>query len=182
MWESGWADQLSYHSGPDPGFWIGTPQHLTHLWVAGAHERTGPTDPKLQNLHDTGQQQNIREESWWGSSIDGVAETRGQRLQNSLMTHSNEHSQIKSRGQKRYSVGHTVTHYSLHNKRLLVLIFFVFVFVFYFRLGGRIARVEGGHEGTGRWVGLEYLMWNSQGMSKNLKKRKRFPELNKSLL
>ena len=34
------------------------------------HEGAGTADPKLQNLHDTGQQQDIPEES----SIDSVAE------------------------------------------------------------------------------------------------------------
>jgi hypothetical protein len=29
----------------------------------GAHERAGPADPKLKDLHDTGQQQDIQEES-----------------------------------------------------------------------------------------------------------------------
>ena len=40
-------------------------------------EGAGPTDPKLQDLHDSGWQQDIWEESLWGSSIDSVAEARG---------------------------------------------------------------------------------------------------------
>jgi hypothetical protein len=36
-----------------------------------------PTDPKLQALHDTGQQQDLQEESQRDSSIDRVAEARG---------------------------------------------------------------------------------------------------------
>jgi hypothetical protein len=52
------------------------PQNLCHLWISGICERTSPTDPKLQYLHDTWQQQDNREESWWGPSIDGVTEAR----------------------------------------------------------------------------------------------------------
>ena len=43
------ADQLSYHPGPHPGLWVGSPQNL-HLWTAGARERASPADPKLQDL------------------------------------------------------------------------------------------------------------------------------------
>jgi hypothetical protein len=44
---------------------------------AGMHEGAGPTDPKLQDLHDTKQQQDMQQESHWGSSIDREAEARG---------------------------------------------------------------------------------------------------------
>jgi len=40
-----------------------------------AHERAGPPAiPKLQDLHDTGQLSDDREESWPGSNIDGMIE------------------------------------------------------------------------------------------------------------
>jgi hypothetical protein len=39
-------------------------------------EGSGPTDPKLQDFHETGLQ-DIRGESLWGSSIDNVTEARG---------------------------------------------------------------------------------------------------------
>lgn len=35
-------------------------QHLPHQWSAGTRERASPADPKLQNLHDIGQQQDIQ--------------------------------------------------------------------------------------------------------------------------
>jgi hypothetical protein len=35
-----------------------------HSKAAGAQERAGPPKPKLQHLNDTGQQQDIRKESW----------------------------------------------------------------------------------------------------------------------
>lgn len=49
--------------GSEPGFWLGPPQHPSHLWSVGTHEGVWPTNPKLQHLHGTGQQQNIPEES-----------------------------------------------------------------------------------------------------------------------
>jgi hypothetical protein len=42
--------------------------------IAGVHEGAGPIDPKLQDLHDTGQLQDIQDEEERGSSIDRVAE------------------------------------------------------------------------------------------------------------
>lgn len=48
VWKSCPAEQLGYHSGPDPG--------LTPTPSAGVCEGARPADPKLQ---DTGQQQNI---------------------------------------------------------------------------------------------------------------------------
>ena len=53
------ADQLKHHQGPDPGLGGGPPQHLPHLSTLGAGEGSWPADPKLQDLHDTGQQQEI---------------------------------------------------------------------------------------------------------------------------
>ena len=50
-----------------------SPQHLQTIVV---HERACPADPKWEDLHDTGQQQDILEESQWGHSIDSVAEAR----------------------------------------------------------------------------------------------------------
>lgn len=35
------AEQLSYHPGLHPGFWVGAPQNLLQLWTGGAYERTG---------------------------------------------------------------------------------------------------------------------------------------------
>jgi hypothetical protein len=39
-------------------------------------EMASSADPKLQDLHDTGQQQDNWEESPWGSNTDGVTEAR----------------------------------------------------------------------------------------------------------
>lgn len=87
-WESCPAEQLSYHPDPDP------PKHLPDWWTAGAWEGAGPAEPKPpQDLHCTGQQQDIQEESRWGSSTDSVAESRP-------MTHSSEHLEVKLFGQK----------------------------------------------------------------------------------
>lgn len=70
------ANQLSYHPGPDPGPWVDPPQHLPYWWAARAQEWIAPADPQPQELHDWEQQQKIWEQSWWGSSADGVAEAR----------------------------------------------------------------------------------------------------------
>ena len=74
--ESQWAGQPSHHPGLAPGLWVGPPQNLYHLWALGMPERAGSVDPKLQDLHDTGQRQDNWEESWRGSSMDGVTDAR----------------------------------------------------------------------------------------------------------
>jgi len=70
------ADQLSYYPGQDPGLWVDPPQHLLHLWTVGACEGADPIASKLQDLHDTGQEQDIWEESRGGSCIDSIAQAR----------------------------------------------------------------------------------------------------------
>ena len=48
--------------------------------MVGTRERASPADSKLQDLHNTGQQQNNWEESQWGSNIGGVTEARDLKL------------------------------------------------------------------------------------------------------
>ena len=59
------------------GLWVGPPQYPPHIWTAVAFEVVGPADPKLQDLHDTRQQQYIQEESQRGPSVECVAEAKG---------------------------------------------------------------------------------------------------------
>jgi hypothetical protein len=60
MQVSWWADQLSYLAGPNPGLWVANFYLMYELLrVCGG---ASPADPKLQDLHDTGQKQDIWEE------------------------------------------------------------------------------------------------------------------------
>lgn len=61
---------------PEPGQWISPVQHLPHIWTAGIRKGIGPADLKLQDLPDTGQQQDSQEKFHWGPSMDRVAEAR----------------------------------------------------------------------------------------------------------
>lgn len=47
MLERQQAEQLSFHPGPYPGFWVGPPQYLHHLWSVVLYERASPSDPML---------------------------------------------------------------------------------------------------------------------------------------
>jgi hypothetical protein len=51
----------AYLPGPDPGFELAYPNiYPTDAMIEHVmHKGTGPTDPKLQELHDTGQQKDI---------------------------------------------------------------------------------------------------------------------------
>lgn len=69
------AAQPCNYPGPEGGLWVGPPQ-IPHLWSVGASKGNGPADPKMQNLHNTGQQQESQEKSQIGSSTNSVAETR----------------------------------------------------------------------------------------------------------
>ena len=60
----------------------------------GMCERASPTDPKLQDFHDTGQQQDNSEEFQRGFYIEGVTEAKDLEP----MTHLNEHLQVKMCG------------------------------------------------------------------------------------
>lgn len=54
-------------------------------------------------------------------------------------------------------MGHTVTHSSLHNE-------------IFFSVVGEVARVESKYKGKERWVGLGYLMWNSQRLKSKIQR------------
>ena len=66
---AGRLTQLRVFSWPTP-----TSTPLMNGWRG---EGAGPTDPKMQDIHNTEQQLDMWEESPWGSSTDSVAEARG---------------------------------------------------------------------------------------------------------
>jgi hypothetical protein len=84
--------------------------------MVGMHERASAADPKLQDLHGPGQQQDKWEES----------------------SHCNEHFQVKM-WTEGYTVEHTVTYYSFHTEMfsMLFVLFFVCLFVC-FLFGGKL--------------------------------------------
>jgi hypothetical protein len=67
----------------------------------------------------------------------------------------------KSRFGKREDCN-TLSHHSFHSEIL---------FVGWFSSGEEVARVWSGYEGTGRWIGLGSMIWNSQRINKKLKKK-----------
>lgn len=129
-----WVGWSSFFSDPDPGLWVGPLQYPSHLWTAGVRRATS-TDPKLQDFHDTGLQQDNWEEFWWASSIDNVAETRvfdpDQRL---IATRICKQKTIWT---KEYAVWHRD---SFHGETFFPLFLF-----FYFLV--KVKRVEGGQVG-----------------------------------
>jgi hypothetical protein len=68
-----WPAQLQ--SRPRSGALHWLTQNLYLLQMVGMRERTSPAVQKLQDVHDTGQQDNW-EESRWRPNIDGVTEAR----------------------------------------------------------------------------------------------------------
>lgn len=70
------ADQPSNHPNPEPKLWAGPSHNPPNLWSAATHEGAGTADRKLQDLHDTWQQQAVQEEPQWGPCIDYVAKAR----------------------------------------------------------------------------------------------------------
>ena len=83
MWESWQAHQLSYHSGPQrPVFELVLGNIYPIYELLRECEGATPEDPKLQDLHDTGQHQDTREESWGGSNINSVAQSEASKQTN----------------------------------------------------------------------------------------------------
>lgn len=66
--ESWQVDQPNNHPSPEEGLWVGLLQPPLDLWTTGECKEDEPTDPKHQNLHDTGEQQNIQENPSHSSS------------------------------------------------------------------------------------------------------------------
>lgn len=112
------------------------------------------TDPELQGLNDTEQQYASREETWWDSSSDNVAEARclvsGQQLIAS-----------KEVWPKRI-LWDTLSHTTASSVRFICLLL------------GDVARVEEGRYAGRRWVRLKYMIWHSQRTNKILQKKNRF--------
>lgn len=118
----------------------------TPVTGAGTCKRKGldPVDPKLQGLHDTGQQQEILEESQGGSSIDSVAEADQWLLQwtfpswhewtEGVLWYTRETLQIP------------------HRDFFYVVLFLIFMFLVFF--WGRIARAKDRYKRIGNWGAL----------------------------
>ena len=97
-WENWWADQPSYHRGPQPGLWVSPPQDSPYLCIAGTFEGARPVDLKLQDLHGVGQQRVNQEEPQRDYRYQW--DSKRQRLGTEPKTHGNEHLQGKIYGLK----------------------------------------------------------------------------------
>lgn len=181
MRENWQADKLSYRLGPEPGLRVGPLQQLPHLWTIGACEGDELNDPNQQYLYDTGHRQNIQEEPQRMSVISGVVKPRV-----SSQTRWPQWLMATNPWKKRWMNWRVNCvpyrpHYRDSSISLFALLFclsclvFDFSFKFCFTWEG-VARVEGGCEGMRRWVGMKWMMWNSQKINKsrkNFKKRKK---------
>jgi hypothetical protein len=84
----------------------------------------GPADSKLWDLHDAWQQRDNQGESWWGSNFDGVAEARDLEPDQWIIAVNICNWRCGE------TVGHSVTHYSVHDKKFLCFV------LIYLRGGG----------------------------------------------
>ena len=129
-----------------------TPASTTSVicWDTGG-ERVGPGDPGLWDLHDTGQQWDIQEESQRGPTVDSAAETR-------VSNQTRDSSHVKVfwiKGLLCDSLCHTVT--SIMRFPLSSSFLPLFYLKFYFDLLGGL-RDRGQMRGDRRWVGLAGMM------------------------
>jgi hypothetical protein len=117
--------------------------------------RTSPTDPKLQDLLDIWQQQDIWEEPLWGSSIDSVAEARGFKADQWLIAMS--HLQVKMCIPKGIQKGIPCVYRRVYRGTHCNTL----------QLPQReLQGQRADNKGTGRWVGLGWMLWNSQRINK----------------
>lgn len=75
MKESWRAQQSSNHRDPEPELSWPIPSS-TPSTICWSYEGAGPTDPTLQYLHDTEQQQSIQVEPQGGPCIDDETKTK----------------------------------------------------------------------------------------------------------
>jgi hypothetical protein len=162
------ADQLSYPRGPIPRLQVDLLLNLYHLWTVGSCERVGPADPNLKDLKDTGQQQDNQKESQWGSSIDGRTEARDLEPNQWLIGMNILKWRCVDRGIL-FGTHHDTLQFPWQDVSMLCFVYLfvcLFVSVFYYR-GRGVAKAEGVYKGTGKWVGLGYLSWNSETINKS---------------
>ena len=81
--------------------------------MVGDHEKASTTDPKLHNLHDTGQQQDNWEESWWRSTMNDVTEAKDLEPDQWLMARNI--CKVKM-GRQNNILWDTLWHYSFHDE------------------------------------------------------------------
>lgn len=154
------------------GLIVNAPQHPSPLRPAG--RGGGLVDPGLQDLHSTGQQSDVQEESLWGSSVSSVAETRG--LWPMILCNECLHAKMYGKGV--YCVTHRVTLQFPWQEFLFPLSSFAFSFLFFnlkfwfVFLGGCVTRAEGGGKGTeDAW---DWHTWCERHREQIKKKGKRY--------
>jgi hypothetical protein len=101
--ERWWDDLLNLYPDPDLIFRVGLPHHLPHLWTLETMIGVNPIYTKLQDHHNTRQQCTIHEEFQWESSIDCIAEARGLKLNQWLISKTFADKDV-------WTKGHTVWH------------------------------------------------------------------------
>ena len=120
--------------------------NIQPICSVGAHGRPGPADSKLQDLHDTGQQQIIQEESQWEPSINSVAETRGLEPDRWLQLTSASKDVCDSLCCTMASM-------------LKFFCFFLLYFILLNFIGEVVTRAKCRNDGTGKWMGPRSMIW-----------------------
>jgi hypothetical protein len=137
------GNQLSYHSGPDPGLWVGptsnSSMHGWSMWKGQSCGSKAAGSPWHQATTRYLRGVLVRIQYWSCS--------RSQRPRIRRMTHCSEHSQYRCVG--RGGRGDTLTLYSCHNE-MLSMFCLAFNFCFSFSFG------EGGNC-KDRGIGLHYV-------------------------
>lgn len=96
-----------------------------HLWTVGTYDGDEHADSKLQDLHDTGQQ-DFQEEPQWDPVINGVADTRG--LEGGVCDPLGQHSSFHRR----------ILIFPFCFVLLSLVLIFLLNFVLFFFGGGRL--------------------------------------------
>ena len=99
---------------------IGWP-NLCHRRTVGMHEWASSDKPKLQYLHEMGQQQDIQKSNPCEDPVLWVSQKPETWNHTTFTTED-----VWTEG---YTVGHMVTHYSFHNVFYALFCFFLFLFL-----------------------------------------------------
>lgn len=165
--------------GPKPRIINWSSQHPLHLWSEGACKRDSPANPKLQDHHDTGQQ-NIQNESQKRSGIYSVAEPRGLNQTN----HSFHWTLASNNTKKEFTARFTMSHCNFYDKIFPSALFFFSFFRFISNLilfwGWGLQRQRVNMKTWEMWSGSRCMMWETQTVN-NSKKVKKDERLKKKL-
>ena len=177
-----WTDQLRCYPGPRLGLVADTPQHLPHLWSSGVWRdcscgAIAAGSPWLRKTEEYWREVLVRVQYWWCTKVRGIdpdqelikhwtvsskaAQTKASTAWYMIASNASKMNEEEMERQERRRSKVLLFPFSFLSLFILLLFYFI-LFYFLAFFSGDTTRVRGRCSETGRWVGLECMMWNTQ--------------------